>query len=272
MPSDTLDQPGTAKGRPAGKRITTADVRASIKPRAKQETPALTYFGRPLGNLITPNFYNAGWTADSVTLLRVGLAAIALVLLAVFWPWGPMLAALVYYVTFVLDCVDGNLARLNDDATYWGKYADGLGDYVYLMGAPLATGVGALFHTGEAKWLLMGGAIAVMALINQMCRERLNFFREWMTGQSGPLEKSVAARAATPALVERWAAEIMVGGTFLAPIALLVPALGPLWYLAVLISVQLVPDIAWFGATLWKARIWLARGRTSIHAAKPPAA
>ena len=50
-------------------RIRPIEVRASLDSRLKEEA-VMTYFARPLAAVVTPWFYNHGWSANGVTALR----------------------------------------------------------------------------------------------------------------------------------------------------------------------------------------------------------
>jgi len=259
-----MNQPRQADAAP--ERVTLDDVRASLNPAVKSHF-TVAWFGRPIANLVTPAFYNAGWSANGVSLARAALALLGLGALLSLRSWAGAAAAAVFYACFVLDCVDGNIARLRNSVTYWGKYLDGLADSVFVLGAPLAAGTGLWLHGGPAWAMLAGALITIGSLTSQMTRGRLSFMREWMINQSGPVEAQVLERLKAPRRVQAWAAAVLVNGTFFAPLLLLVPTDGPLWYVLALLAVHLAPELVWTATTLIEARILLDRGRRSIHAA-----
>ena len=136
-------------------RISVAVVRASFNHSVKNHF-SVTWFGRPIANVITSQFYNSGWTANGVTQFRIWLAGLATALLVVPVPGVIFGAPVLFFLCFVLDCVDGNLARLTGDVTYWGKFIDGLADFVFVLGGPLAAGVGIWLDGGSEVWMLVG--------------------------------------------------------------------------------------------------------------------
>ena len=77
----------------------------------------MALWGRPVADAWTPFFYHRGWSANAVTALHAVLSVIALAALLFPYPYGPVLAAILFYVWFVLDFVDGNLARLRGSVT-----------------------------------------------------------------------------------------------------------------------------------------------------------
>ena len=249
-------------------RITVADVRASFNREIKNHF-TVTWFGRPLANLMTPPFFNTGWSADGVSYLRIVIAMVGVGLLLSASPVLHVAAAVIFYLCFVLDCVDGNLARLRGTVTYWGKFLDGLSDFVFVLGAPIAAGVGLWLYAARADLLLVGALVTATSLASQMVRSRLSFTREWMTANSGPLNDATVARAGRSRAVQRVVSAIYVNGTFFAPVLLLFPQAGPVWYVWCLVVAQLVPEVIWLMATIAEARVILDRSRRSIHAAPP---
>jgi phosphatidylglycerophosphate synthase len=248
-------------------RMTLADVRASYNSNVKSHF-SVGWFGRPLANLVTPFFFNIGSTANGVTGARVLLAVVCLAALALPGMGGAVFACVGFYICFVLDCVDGNLARLRGAVTYWGKFIDGLADFTFILGAPLAASIGIYWAGGDAVWVLAGCLVTAMSSISQMTRSRLSFFREWMVGQGGPLSDDVTRLAERSRRVQSRAAKIYVNGTFFMPLLLLVPDHGRVMFVVAAIMLQALPEVIWLGATIGEARIILARPRKSIHS--PP--
>ncbi|MBT7667018.1 MAG: hypothetical protein HN608_19035, partial [Rhodospirillaceae bacterium] len=68
-----------------GPYITLADVEASFNNKVLN-MGIVRWFGRPIGNRLTPFFFNRGWTANQLTTSRLGLAALAMVLLITLPP------------------------------------------------------------------------------------------------------------------------------------------------------------------------------------------
>lgn len=247
-------------------RITVEDVRASINYKVRMNF-TVRWVGRPLANLLTPAFYNSGWSADGVTYFRAMFGALGIILLIVPDYWAAIAAPACFYFCFVLDCVDGNLARLNNSTSYWGKFIDGLVDFLFVLGAPFAVGIGLAYAGENVLWLAIGAAISISSLTSQMVRNRLSFMREWMVNQSGPLDESKVQSLTWVKSVQTAVAGLYVNGTFAAPLLLLVPESGRMMYLLALVPIQLLSELVWAFTTIREARAILDRSRTSIHAA-----
>lgn len=249
-------------------RVTLKEVRASINNKVPTHIP-VKWFGRPVSNLLTPAFYNSGWTANAVTTFRAYIGLVAVATLLGPAPWWPIIGAVGYYICFILDCVDGNLARLRNEVSYWGKFIDGLSDSIFMLLAPFTAGVGIWLNGGPAEFMILGGAIAFVSSTTQMIRSRLSFFREWMTGLTGPIDDGTTARLEAPRRLSKFSATVLVNGTFVVPLLLCIPGNGAILFLLALVAIQFLPDMLWIYASLKEGRIMLQRSRRSVHAAVP---
>ncbi|CAM5549331.1 hypothetical protein GCM10010329_26570 [Streptomyces spiroverticillatus] len=102
---------------------------------------------------VTPN--RVTWAS-----LFVGLGA-AYCFSRADWNW-LALGALLYHVSFILDCVDGKLARLTGNGTVFGAWLDYVFDRIRVMLCAIALMGGQYWRTGNEIYLL--GALAVVFL------------------------------------------------------------------------------------------------------------
>lgn len=98
----------------------------------------------------------AGLTPTAVTWLSVALALVAAALYAAGGRSGALIAALVLYASFVLDCVDGQLARYRQSSGRFGGWLDALADRgkEYAVYAGLAIGAGDVWPLAVAALAL----------------------------------------------------------------------------------------------------------------------
>jgi phosphatidylglycerophosphate synthase len=254
----------TEDGNNPGRRpISRADVRASFNNQVRNMA-VVRHIGRPIGDALTPFFYNRGWTANQMTSLRLGLAILAIVLLMTLPPGLCWAVAVLYYLCFIGDCLDGNLARLSDGASYWGKFYDGVADRFYYTAAPLAAGIG-LWRETEIVWPLVAGAAAALVFTyNDMISNRLQFFRLWMETQTGPASYR---RGGFLAALENLNDRVMTNGFFVAPLFLLLPGSGLYWYFWTVLLLQGLCGGLGLMALLYQSFRTLSRARKSKHAA-----
>lgn len=243
-------------------RITLREVRASFRENQPQ-LPIVKYIGRPLGDLATPFFYNNGFSANQVTYLRCVLMVVAVALFVPTDPVANIVAAVLSFVGFVLDCTDGNLARLRNDATYFGKYIDGLADGIFAWFAPVAVGLTMTAHAGDISYALVGVAGTCASLCTLALRSRLSFAREWMVNQTGEITAAERSALQRVGKVERVALSLYSHVILVSPFLVILPE-GKILYLMSVGLLQLPCDLLACGAVLRQARVLLARKRVSI--------
>lgn len=94
--------------------------------------PWIAYVVRPVSLFLTPVFYRAGFSANFVTVLSYISAAAGLWLMAVgSVGWG----AALFILFNLLDCIDGNLARLSGvgGGSVVGEFYDAVGDFFWKL-------------------------------------------------------------------------------------------------------------------------------------------
>ena len=141
-----------------------SSVRASQDLSGAARPVTMRYLAIPASWPLTVVAHRLGLTANTATLLRGLLALVALGAIAA--PAGAFhLAGLALYAfALVLDHVDGNLCRIDDSASFFGKYFDGLVDAISESLLPLALGL-SIWLTGGNGDLLLAGATAAIALV-----------------------------------------------------------------------------------------------------------
>ncbi|WP_254723830.1 CDP-alcohol phosphatidyltransferase family protein [Actinomadura luzonensis] len=105
-------------------------------------------------------------TPNTVTGVSIGLAALAAVWFSAGTPGGRLLGAALFYLSFALDCLDGQLARYTRTFSPLGAWVDGMADRLkeYVVYAGLAFG-----SPDPGIWRL-----AVAAMILQAVRHALD--------------------------------------------------------------------------------------------------
>jgi phosphatidylglycerophosphate synthase len=122
------------------------------RPPLHTDEPVDRFFSRPVARLLVVLLARTPITPNGVTVLAAccGVAAGAsLYLLQGAWAAGWLTAFL------VLDCADGQLARLRGGGSYLGRAVDGLGDYA----------TGSAVHLGLLWWLIETGLPVWAALL-----------------------------------------------------------------------------------------------------------
>jgi phosphatidylglycerophosphate synthase len=95
----------------------------------ESEELADLFIFRPLGHLVVKLVYHTNLTPNQISLLSVMSSLVAGILYAVGTKWSWIAAACFYFFYCVLDCVDGQIARLKGTGTKTGRIVDGVADY-----------------------------------------------------------------------------------------------------------------------------------------------
>jgi Family of unknown function (DUF5941)/CDP-alcohol phosphatidyltransferase len=101
-----------------------------------------------------------GLTPNQVTLISIAVGVLAAACFAYAERWSMVLGGLLVYWAFVLDCVDGQLARYSRQFSKLGAWLDSIFDRgkEYVVFAGLAIGAS---RTGDPVWILAGAALAL---------------------------------------------------------------------------------------------------------------
>lgn len=131
----------------------------SLKMAEAEEFLDLAFY-RPLGFITAKTFARTPITPNQLTLLSL-LAGLAAAYCFSFGAgeivrWG----AVSYLVANVLDCADGQLARLQGSGTLLGRVVDGVADYVSSGAIFLGLGVGLATTGAHAWWLVFAAALS----------------------------------------------------------------------------------------------------------------
>ncbi len=116
------------------------------------EDPVSRFFRYPLARLLVRGLVRTSITPDQITLIQPFLAAVAAWLIVSDARWRLVLAAVIFEVRSILDCVDGTLARAKKLTSPWGHAIDGLADWLSVL--LLYAGIGLHFqaHPPPAPW------------------------------------------------------------------------------------------------------------------------
>jgi phosphatidylglycerophosphate synthase len=170
------------------------DVRATLKPRDSWWTVLLV---DPFAIRLTRFTANrTPLTPNEVTVCAfiLGLAS------ATCFALNHLIAgALLYHCSFILDCVDGKLARLKGEGSPFGGWLDYMLDRVKVACCAAALAGGQYVVTGDHRYLVVGVALVLMELFRYMNVLQVGKARRTMLG-----EPEVATRSFTsPGVLRR---------------------------------------------------------------------
>ncbi|MFI9589560.1 CDP-alcohol phosphatidyltransferase family protein [Nonomuraea sp. NPDC052265] len=125
---------------------------------------------------ITPN----GLTVFSLVLGMVSAACFALDQLVA--------GALMFYLSFTIDCVDGKIARLKGTGTPFGLWLDYVGDRVRVVLCAGGLAYGQYVLTADVRYVVLGAAVAVLDLFRYVNAPQMKRVREAVREERGEPE------------------------------------------------------------------------------------
>jgi phosphatidylglycerophosphate synthase len=187
-----------------------AEVQATYKPRDAWWTVLLVdpLAGR-LVRLVSPyRWVTPNWLTVAAFALGLGSAACFLQGVRGWLITG----ALIYHLSFVVDCMDGKIARLRQTGSIFGSWLDFIGDRVRVMLCAMALMGGQYLVTGRAVYLVLATVIVALALFRYLNSAKIEEIEASMasnievayaaTGQTPPMATAVPPGAAEHAGME----------------------------------------------------------------------
>src|SRR5512145_534274 len=127
-----------------------------LRTRKKRDLFTNVYVFRPLAAPVVCALRDTGITPNQVTLASFLTAVVAVAFL--FWPgyWGLLTATVLLTASYVLDCVDGMLARLKGLESVVGHHFDFLMDELKAFLVLGGVAVRLYLQTAQGHYLLLG--------------------------------------------------------------------------------------------------------------------
>jgi len=123
---------------------------------------------------VTPNRITVA--AFILGLVAAGCFAIAQT------PW-LIAGALIYHLAFILDCVDGKLARWQHSGSIFGAWMDFIFDELRVVACTIALMGGQYLATGRAEFLLLGVIVVFLDMFRYLNGSHMNHVRSQMRAQ-----------------------------------------------------------------------------------------
>ena len=152
----------------------------SVRTRAGAEHWVASAYLRDVSPYLTRLLLKAGFSANGVTWLMIGCAALATVVTG--WPGLVSAVAVVLLVQLqmLLDCCDGEVARWRQTSSPLGVYLDRVGHYVAECGIAVALGVrvtGAVQLGGV--WISLGLLLGLLVALNKVENDLVHVARAY---------------------------------------------------------------------------------------------
>ena len=95
--------------------------------------PVNRYFHNSIAAQIVSVLKNTWVTPDQVTYISIFIGLISAYIFSLGTPWSFFLAGIILELVLILDCVDGQLARVKKCASDWGRLLDGIAGYIIYL-------------------------------------------------------------------------------------------------------------------------------------------
>ncbi len=132
-------------------------------------------FYRPLAFIFVKSILKTNLTPNHLTIISILFGVMASVMLGFANANGYIFAGVFFIIYDVLDCSDGQLARLKKNGTYIGRILDGFGDYIVSIAAYLGIGFGFANHSNDP--LFWWGMIIAAGASNAIHSSMLDYYR-----------------------------------------------------------------------------------------------
>ena len=152
----------------------TQEYKKSLKMLEVEEVFDLIFY-RPLAFIFVKTIYRTSITPNQVTWLALLFGVLGAFLITFGTHQVYILAALCFIIYNVLDCSDGQLARINKSGTLTGRIVDGFADYVVAVVSYIGIGIGYANHTDNPifNWIL----VALAGFSNAAHSLTLDYYR-----------------------------------------------------------------------------------------------
>jgi hypothetical protein len=154
------------------------------------EDPVDLFFFRPIGFVLAKLFMNTSITPNGVTAISTLFGIMAGIFYSAGKTTSTLIAAILLLISNILDCTDGQLARLKGTSSKLGRILDGLSDYA--TGIAIFVGI-VIGYSGRFYTLPVWWGLVIVAGISHILQSFLvdtyrSRFITWTKGQSQSLK------------------------------------------------------------------------------------
>jgi hypothetical protein len=158
-----------------------SEFKQSLKTIEAEEIIDLLLF-RPLAFIFVKVIYNTNITPNQISIVSMFFGVISGVFYGYATAEAFVIAVTLFFISNILDCMDGQLARLKNNGTKIGRLIDGFIDYLTSTSIFLGIGFGLTLITGDAlySWVLTVAAGVSKAMQNLYFDHYRNMYLEYV--------------------------------------------------------------------------------------------
>lgn len=162
------------------KRYSLNQIKNSFNPVADDVSLILRHIFRPPSFYLTHALLKLGIKPNQATLIGLFLGLAGVVFFIIGQRFSFCLGVFFYFLFLIFDFIDGNIARVTDSATYYGKFIDGAVDTIVETLLVYFITIG-LYFTGYNRFFLLSGTfVAMLLLFASFLMNRASFFNRWL--------------------------------------------------------------------------------------------
>jgi phosphatidylglycerophosphate synthase len=154
------------------------------------------FFYRPLAFLLVKTVYRTNITPNQLTLFAVLVGMIGAVFYAKGSPDHFTLGAIFFMLYNIIDCSDGQLARIKKNGSNAGRIIDGLADYITTAAIFIAIGIGGMQnhdYSPGAWWFLLALTGASNVIQSALVDYYRNRFLDYVLQRKSTFEEGLEA-------------------------------------------------------------------------------
>jgi phosphatidylglycerophosphate synthase len=158
------------------------------------DSPLAYFFFARMANIFLPGAINRGCSANQITFFSLILSGFAALSFIPGSRWLVLIGSLLIMVSFILDCLDGQLARYTGQSTSFGYWLDLFGDRVRELGLWVCLCVGYARLTGNLivwQWGMIAAVALSLRIAEDLYRHKALLSQNENFGESMTSRKSV---------------------------------------------------------------------------------
>jgi hypothetical protein len=168
------------------------EYRKSLKMKEVEEIFDLIFY-RPLAFLLVRVIYKTRLTPNHISIIAIFMGVASGCFFSLAQPVYFKIGALFYLLFNILDCSDGQLARLKKNGTSVGKIIDGISDYIATVAIYIGIAIGFAFKSeNHYYWLIM---LTLAGLSNMTVGILVDYYRtrflDYVKGGRSNFEKEI---------------------------------------------------------------------------------
>ena len=159
-------------------------VKSSFKRPGLFDLPFVEHLKRELSFFITPLFLKWDVTPNQASCLNYCIGVAAAILISIGYHWSLVAGLVIFFISEVVDRVDGNIARTTGTSSFFGKFLDGLFDIATFTLLSFALSVYVYINSGSGLLFWLGGINTVLTPFQHFILDRYSAYARWINESS----------------------------------------------------------------------------------------